>query len=173
MTLSPLQISTNDSAPVLQVDGPKSCSPRSMYSLATAVGISCEKVVLADTSNSSGSVALGRSPWRTSSPSSQFPTSHENSFPHSLQGEPLAIRVSPAARLFLCLNAPQPRSHHGDRNRILPQKCHRQGPEVANGLLPKCKIWGSPVLFHDAEFGLRWTFWQDVPQTVFLKSQPW
>jgi len=89
MTFEPLQNSTQKNDPVVDAEMQKqrSCSPRSMYSLATAVSVSRAQTTLdADAFKSLGSTLSRRVHYGTSNPSSPLRTSHENSSLPLLQG---------------------------------------------------------------------------------------
>jgi len=89
MAFAPLLTSTHNSNPVAdsKVRRPQSCSPRSMYSLATAVGISCRYITPSiNTLKSLGSKMSRSVHWRTSDRNSLPLTLCKNSFLLLLRG---------------------------------------------------------------------------------------
>ena len=88
MTFAPLQSSVPRSDPPsdAEIQWHKSCSPRSMYSLAVSVGILRGFPISGfNKSKSLGSKIFRIGHLRTSSPNSRLQTLHKNYLPHSLQ----------------------------------------------------------------------------------------
>jgi len=154
MTFAPLQTSTlGDRVADAGVQRPRSCSPRSVYSLAKTVDISFACIIpSADTVGKLGIKNFEEDALK--SIQSELTTSNivQELF------SSFAARWASSGLLFfffshLNLLRSQSGLGYGDPGPL--RNVYRKGSQIAHGSYPKDGVWGGTLLFHNAEFGLR------------------